>query len=66
MINIKVVLNNIPSNINVRAVTSDISEVIEKLTGQNVNVNLNMQDNNSTSPLGLYLTQDYMKLRNRI
>ena len=50
MINIKINVNNMPSNINVHAIAQEISEAVEQFTGQNTNININVRDDNSISP----------------
>lgn len=66
MIDIKIRLNNVSSDVNLNSLVQDLRSIITQVTGESPNVNVNVQDNNSTSPLGLHLTKDYLRLRNRI
>lgn len=66
MINIRINLNNVPGHINVNSIGQEIASALEQLTNQNTNVNVNVRDNNSTSPLGIYKTQEYLKVRDRL
>ena len=66
MINIKINLNSVQSSTDINAIAQEISSLMEQITGHNANVNINVRDDHSTSPLGIYKTQEYQKLRGRI
>ena len=63
MINIKINLNNVSSNIDINIIAQEISAVIQQMTGKSPNININSRDDYSTSPLGLYKTKEYLKLQ---
>ena len=63
MIDIRIKLNNIDQSVNVQDIANDISNLIRNSTNKNCNIQINMQDNNSMSPLGLYKTKEYMRLK---
>lgn len=66
MIDIKINLNNVSNSVNINSLIQDLKTTLENLTNQTCNVNLNMNDNNSMSPLGIHLTKDYLNFRDRI
>lgn len=66
MIDIKINLRNVQSGINVQNIANQISEVVKSLTNQRCNIHVNMRDNYSTSPLGIYLTEGYLNVSDKL
>ena len=65
MINITINLNHAP-NIDLNNIAQEIGAIVTNLTGQHCNSNVNTRDDYSTSPVGIYKTQEYLKLRGKI
>lgn len=66
MIEIKVNINNMSSHVDINSLTRELANAIESFSGGNVHTNINLRDDKSMSPLGIYTTKEYMKIRDKL
>jgi len=64
MIEVKVNLNSVGNGIDMNTVASEITSALQQFSDSPIDIKLNMKDDSSMSPIGLYSLNEQLRSRN--